>query len=201
MCQPSSAATRVSQPDEDDWKKLCKAIQYLENTQEFALTLSADKIKPPRWWIDASYAVHPNCRSHTGGTFTLGKGAILTIFTKQKINTKSSKEAELVEVDDCIPHVIWVNHFLYEQRYHHPTTIVYQDNRSAILLEQNGTLSSTRCTKHINVRYYFIKDKIKSKEIIVKWCPTDQMIADYHTKPLTGDKFRHFRKNILNLKN
>ena len=193
--------TRVSQPDEDDWKKLCKTIQYLENTIEFALTLAADKTKPPRWWIDASYAVHPNCRSHTGGTFTLGKGAIFTISSKQKINTKSSTEAELVAVDDCIPHMIWVNYFLYEQGYHHPTTIVYQDNRSAILLEQNGTLSSTRRTKHINVRYYFIKDKIDSKEIVVKWCPTDQMIADFHTKPLTGDKFRHFRKNILNLKN
>ena len=155
---------------------------------------------PPIWWIDASYAVHPNCRSHTGGTYTLGKGSIFTISSKQKINTKSSTEAQLVAVDDCIPHMIWANHFLEEQDYKHPTTVVYQDNRSAILLEQNGILSSTRRTKHINVRYFFIADKINLKELVVKWCPTDQMVADYNTKPLSEEKFYQFRKAILNLK-
>ena len=74
-------------------------------------------------------------------------------------------------------------------------TVVYQDNRSAILLEQNGILSSTRRTKHI-----FIKDKINSKKLIVKWCPTDDMVANYSTKPLSGEKFAQFRKAILNLK-
>ena len=192
--------TRVSEPDQDDWKKLCKVIQYLHCTILLPLTLSADKTKPPICWIDASYAVHPNCRSHTGGTYTLGKGSIFTISSKQKINTKSSTEAELVAVDDCIPHMIWANHFLKEQGYFHPTTVVYQDNRSAILLEQNGVLSSTRRTKHIDVRYYFIKDKINSKELTVQWCSTDEMIADYNTKPLSGEKFLQFRKAILNLK-
>ena len=89
--------------------------------------------------------------------------------------------------------MIWENHFLEEQGYVHPTTVVY--------LEQNGILSSTRRTKHINVRYYFIKGKIDSKELIVKWCPTDDMVADYSTKPLSGEKFAQFRKAILNLKN
>ena len=176
-------------------------IQYLHDTISLPLILSADKSKPPTWWIDASYAVHPDCKSHTGGIFTLGKGSIFTVSCKQKLNTKSSTEAELVAVDDCVPHMIWANYFLEEQGYTHPTTVVYQDNRSAILLEQNGILSSTRRTKHINVRYYFIKDKIDSKELIVKWCPTDDMVADYTTKPLSGEKFAQFRKAILNLKN
>ena len=193
--------TRVSDPDQDDWKKLCEVIQYLHDTILLPLILSADKSKPPTWWIDASYAVHPDCKSHTGGIYTLGKGSIFTVSCKQKLNTKSSTEAELVAVDDCVPHMFWANHFLEEQGYTHPTTVVHQDNRSAILLEQNGILSSTRRTKHINVRYYFIKDKIDCKELIVKWCPTDDMIADYTTKPLSGEKFAQFRKAILNLKN
>ena len=95
--------------------------------------------------------------------------------------------------------MIWANHFLQAQDYIHPTTVVYQDNRSAILLEQNGSLSSTRRTKHIN-RYFFIKDKADSKELIIKWCPTDDMAAHYNTKPLAGEKFTQFRKAILNLK-
>ena len=96
--------------------------------------------------------------------------------------------------------MILANHFLEAQDYIYPTTVVYQDNRSAILLEQNGILSSTRCTKHINVRYYFIKDKVNSKELTIKWCSTDKMVADYNTKPLSGEKFLQFRKAILNLK-
>ena len=143
-------------------------IQYLYDTILLPLTFSHDKIKSPIWWNDVSYAVHPNCRSHTGGTYTLGKGSISTVSSKQKINTKSSKEAELVAIDDCILHMIWMNHFLKEKGYTHPVTAVYQDSRSAILLEQNGVLSSTRHTKHIKVKYYFIKDNINSKEMIVK---------------------------------
>ena len=130
-----------------------------------------------------------------------GKSSIHTVTCKQKIITKSSTEAELVAVDDCIGHVMWLRFFLLEQGYKKAETIIIlQDNQSAILLEQNGILSSTKRTKHLNVRYFFIKDKIDSKEVRVEWCPTDKMIADYLTKPLSGDKFKQFRNKIMNLK-
>ena len=75
-----------------------------------------------------------------------------------------------------------------------------QDNQSAILLEQNGILSSTKRTKRLNVKYFFIKDKNDSGEMVVQWCPTDKMCSDYLTKPLCGEKFRQFRQIIMNLK-
>ena len=151
--------------------------------------------------MDAAYGVYGDCKGQSGGSFTMGKGSIHTVSCKQKINTKSSTEAELVAVDDCLGHAIWMRHFLLAQGYIKAETIrVLQDNQSAILLEQNGILSSTKRTKHLNVRYFFIKDKIDSGEIRVEWCPTDKMVADYLTKPLCGEKFKDFRQKIMNLK-
>jgi len=68
------------------------------------------------WNIDASFAVHVDCKSHTGACLTLGHGSILSISAKQKINTKSSTEAELVGVDDATTFVMWMKHF-FELQY------------------------------------------------------------------------------------
>ena len=64
------------------------------------------------------------------------------------------------------------------------TIVILQDNQSTVLLEQNRILSSTKRTKHLNVRYFFMEDTINSGEVIVEWCPTDKMATDYLTKPL-----------------
>ena len=77
--------------------------------------------------------------------------------------------------------------------------IVYQDNKSAILLEQNGSLSSSQQTKHNKIRYFFMKDKIENQEIEVIYCPTENMLGDFFTKPLQGHKFIEFRRLILGL--
>ena len=79
------------------------------------------------------------------------------------------------------------------------STKAFQDNRSTMLLEHNGRLSSSNRTKHINVRYYFVKDILKRKEFTIKHLGTDEMWADYFTKPLQGKKFIKFRKTIMNL--
>ena len=66
------------------------------------LTLEASNDGIVQWWVDASYAVHPNMRSHTGATITLGKGSLFSKSSKQKLNTRSSTEAELVGVNDAM---------------------------------------------------------------------------------------------------
>ena len=77
---------------------------------------------------------------------------------------------------------------------------MFQDNQSAILLENNGKNSSSKRTRHIKIRYYFITDRIKNDELQIEYCPTDNMVADYFTKPLQGKKFFQFRNTIMNLK-
>lgn len=77
--------------------------------------------------------------------------------------------------------------------------MLHQDNQSAILLETNGKGSSGKRTRHINIRYFFIGDRVASGEVTVKHCPTDQMLGDFFTKPLQGAPFRRFRDAVLNI--
>ena len=144
-------STRVQHPDHDDYKKLGWAMKYLCKTITFPLTLEADDLHLIHWWIDGAFATHRDMRSHTGGAMSLGKGIIYRTSTQQKLNTGSSTEAELVAVDDCMSQILWTRYFLDAQGYNINNCIVYQDNKSAILLEQNGRASSSKRTRHINI--------------------------------------------------
>ena len=101
--------TKVKVPTEPDYKKLGRVISYLKETVHLPLVVREDDSGTLTWNIDASFAVHPDCKSHTGACLTLGHGSVLSIFAKQKINTKSSTEAELVGVDDTMTFVMWIN--------------------------------------------------------------------------------------------
>lgn len=193
--------TRVQEPDRDDWKKLLRMMKYLELTQQLELTIEADDgdVLLCRWYPDAAFAVHQDMRSHTGAVLTLGKGAVNTLSAKQKLNTRSSTEAELVAADDIVVQAMWTRNFLDAQGYDSDTTI-YQDNTSTILLETNGRESSGKRTRHINVRYYYIKDCIDKRYLKVQYCPTDDMLGDFPSKPLQGKKFIKHRNAIMNLK-
>src|SRR5210317_2281983 len=90
---------------------------YLKRTKDFDLKLSTANMKLLKWHIDASYAVHNDLRSHTGRNFTMGKGTIYGKSSKQKLNVKSSTEAELVGFDDFMPQILWTNHFIDAQCY------------------------------------------------------------------------------------
>ena len=67
--------------------------------------------------MDAAFAVHPDFKSHTGVVMTMGNGAIQAISRKQKLNTRSSTEAELIGVDDAVTMIVWTKLFLEEQGY------------------------------------------------------------------------------------
>jgi hypothetical protein len=191
--------TRVKAPTLDDWKKLKRVIKYLRGTQDLCLTLEADNAHIIKWWVDATFAVHPDMRSQTGVTMTMGKGSVYASSLRQKLNTWSSTEAELVGVDDAMGMILWTRLFLQAQGYEVRDTRIYQDNQSAILLEKNGKRSSTKRTRHINIRYYFIMDCLKDGDIHIKHCPTERMLADIFTKPLQGNAFYKFRNVILNV--
>jgi hypothetical protein len=96
-----------------------------------------------------------------------------------------------------MPQALWTLYFLEAQGYKIDNNILYQDNKSSILLETNGRASSGQRTRHMNVRYFFIADRVKSKEIRIEYCPTGIMLADYFTKPLQGLIFRQLRDMIM----
>ncbi len=199
--QPAIAflATRVKEPNEADWQKLIRVLRYLKATQNDVLRLEADDTQTIKWHVDAAFAVHKDMKSHTGATMTLGKGTIASVSTKQKVNTRSSTEAELVSIDDIISKVIWTKRFIEAQGFKVNANIIYRDNQSSMKLEENGKESSGKRTRHFDIKYFYITDLIKQGEVEIEYCPTDDMMADYMTKPLVGVKYHKFRGWIMNI--
>jgi hypothetical protein len=105
----------------------------------------------------------------------LGKGAMQSIARKQKMNVQSSTEGKLVAVDDAATMILWTKLLLEAQGYNVDKNTVYQDNKSAILLETNGKKSSGKQTCALNIRYFFITDQV-------------EMVGDFFMKPLQGKK-------------
>jgi hypothetical protein len=127
---------------------------------------------------------------------SMGTGSAYSTSQKQKLNTKSSTEAELIGLDDVLLRTLWTKYFMEAQGYG-VSTIVAQDNQSTMRLAENGKASSGKGTRHINIRYYFITDRIARKEVAIQYCPTKEMVADYFTKPLQGVLFYKFRDQIM----
>ncbi len=193
----SFLTTRVRAPDTDDWTKLVHLMKYIRGTRRMPLILRADGSGILKWYVDAAFAVHPNLRGHSGGGLTLGRGMPIVSSTKQKLNTRSSTKTEVVGADDFMPTICWTRYFLLAQGYDIKDNILFQDNKSSILLEKNGKASSSKRTKHINIRCFFITDRVSQGEVSIAWCPTGDMIGDYATKPLQGALFRKFRDQIM----
>jgi hypothetical protein len=148
-------------------------------------------------WVDASFAIHPNMRGHSRGGLLLGRGFPIVSSTKQKLNTQNSTETEIVGADNFMPAICWNRYFMKAQGYGVKDNFLFQDNKSSILLEKNGKASSSKRTKHINIRYFFITDRVKNEEVSVVWCPTGDTIGDFATKPLQGALLRKFREQIM----
>ena len=191
--------TRVHDPDTDDLKKLTRVMKYLQQSAHLPLILGSDNKGNIYWSVDAAFAVHSDMRGHTGAHMSMGQGTIVAMSSKQKINTRSSTEAELVGVDQPLPLILWSRLFSQSQGITIDDNILYQDNESAIRMEKNGKASCTKRTKHIEIRYFYITDKVKSGEINIEHCPTKEMIGDYFTKPLAGSLFKKFRNLILGI--
>ena len=189
--------TRVQEPNQDDWAKLCQCMKFLHQTAQDKLIINVDDLRVLKWWVDASFAVHPDFRSHTGAVMSFGRGAPITISSKQKLNTRSSTDAELVGVDDAMALVLWTKLFLEAQGVDVQDNVVYQDNKSAIILEEKGKASSGKRTRALNIRFFFIHDQIKKGNVRVVYCPTKDMRGDYPTKPLQGKEFWDHRNFIM----
>ncbi len=161
------------------------------------MKLGAENLRVVKWHVDVAFAVHPDFRSHTGGAATFGQGFLYATSKKQKLNTRSSTESELVGADDMATPILWTRLFMGKQGYPIRKNILCQDNKSTILLENNGRKSAGQRSRALDVRYFFLTDQIEKGNLSTEYCPTDDMVGDYFSKPLQGEKFQKFRKAIM----
>lgn len=193
-------ATRVTKSTESDLQKFLKTLKYLYGTKRLAMRLAVGNDKTLTLYVDASYGVHDKGQSHTGSVLKYGNATIQVKSSKQKIVAKSSCEAELIGASDeagqLLHHAEFLVHQGYEEFVEKPG-VLFQDNQASMKLEENGKSSSNR-TKHISIRTFWIKDQVKSGKIKIVYKPTTEMLADMLTKPLQGEQFYKFRKQLMN---
>ena len=196
----SILATRMQEPGNEDKVALEKVFKCLNKTVDYKLTYKPKSMEL-HYWSDAAYA-HRDKRCHSGIMATLGfaNAPIYAKSGKQKIHTRSSTESELVALDECVLHLLWMRQILEFIGYPQNPAYTYQDNKSTIVVCETGHSKHGKL-KHMAVRYYFIHGQIEQNIMKIKYCKTTNMTADLLTKPLTGEVFKKLRDNILNKQN
>ena len=188
----NALATKMAKPTASDWKKLFRVLGYVKATPDKGLTFKAVDGGPKlKLYVDASHAVHPDGKGQGGMVITLGSAPILAKTWKFKHVTLSSTEAELSALAEAATYVVWTREFLADLGFPQgePTTI-YEDNMSAIQMSKKGGGNFKR-SKHLMVRQTFINELIDSGVLSLQYCPTNNMVADFLTKPVDRATLMH----------
>lgn len=182
------AVNKVSQylekPNKIHWNAVKRIFKYLKGTTKYGihyLTQQNNHIKP---FSDADYAGDTETRkSTTGFVLKLGDSAIAWGSTRQRTVALSTTEAEYIAASQTIKEIIWMKSLINDLvLFKNITTTLYVDNLSAIKLIKNPEFH--RRSKHIDVRYHFIRDKFKEKEFLLQHIASEDQQADLLTKPL-----------------
>ena len=190
-------ATRITKCTVDDLAKLDRLMRYVWATRDRGLVFAPEsKGLVVSVLIDAAFGVHPDGRSHTGSCVVVGdSGAVHCKSAKQQIVTKSSTEAELVALSDSANQALHVRNFIIGQGHSCGPVTIYQDNMSCMALINRGRSAAER-TRHISIRYFWLKERIDMGEAKVKHLGTKEMYANMLTKPLQGGQFKAERKGV-----
>jgi hypothetical protein len=169
------------------WSAVKRIMRYLQGTKDFKLCLGGKDITL-NGYCDADWAGDVNeRRSSTGYVFFVGIGAISWNCKRQPTIALSTTEAEYMAATQCTKEAIWLRKLLADVGFvQERATTIMCDNQGCIALAKNPTHHSR--TKHIDVQHHFIREKLESGEISLKYCPTEDMVADVLTKALARER-------------
>jgi len=179
------------------WHAAIKILKYLKTTMAMVLEFNGNQEKSVKAYADASWASDKDTgRSVTGYVVTINNSSISWKSQRQSTVAMSSTEAEYMALFAVVQEVIWLKRLLSEvsSEYLKENIIVYQDNKSTILLASNPTQHSR--TKHINTKYHFVRDQVSNGEVKIQYLSTEEMIADIFTKAVSKFKLRKHIKSI-----
>jgi hypothetical protein len=173
------------EPTQHDWNSVKRVFQYLKSTINKKLTYinnDNDNDNKIIGYADASYAEEKDRKSITGFCFKRFGGVITWRTKKQNLVTKSSTEAEYVAISTASDEVLWLQKLVKDIHDNNYPILIREDNQSCIKLIKNFTHSDR--SKHIDVRYHSIRERLQSNQIEIEYCPTTEMTADVLTKAL-----------------
>ena len=189
LAQPLSIVSRyLSKPNSHHCNLVRHLYQYVRGNLNYELTFRPSTSLTLIGYADAAYGNNFECKSTTGYCFTLG-GTIVSWYSKaQPVTAQSAAEAEYISACEATKEAIWWRCLLQELGYTQLTTIIHEDNQACILLSKNPQAHSK--TKHIQIKYHFIREKCASKEVRLQYLNTKDMLADMFTKNLPGHVLR-----------
>jgi hypothetical protein len=188
--------------DENHWRMAKRVLRYLAGTINYGLCFTKGVTFNLTAYADASWANDLSDRkSYTGFVIQLGSNVINWESRKQRCISLSSCESEYVALGDCCKDICFVRNFLLEIIDKTFNVVIYNDSQSAqklLLVKEH----SHKRTKHIDLRYHFIKDLVQKGNLNVKYLQTEKMVADVLTKPLCAEKHYKFiaGMNVKDLK-
>ena len=183
-------ATRCSNPDESHLRMVIRTLKYLKDEPNYAIEFKSSVTYRPAIYADASHGIHADAKGHGALFITLGGGCIYFRSFKLKMVTLSSTEAEHVVLSEAATMVTWIKSILESMNMPCDNVITYQDNTSTIWMTANeGNFARN---KHILIRRNFVKEAVLENTILVRYKPTEFMIADMGTKPLAKTQLLRF---------
>ena len=168
-----------------------KVVWYLKGTMHLGIYYPTLVNKQLSFvgYTDSDFANSENCKSQSGYVFQINGAPISWCSKQQKCVTTLSTAAEYVAAAQCCYEAIWLQNLLKNVSYsqNNKATVLYKDNQGCIALAQNAI--HREHTKHINVQYHFICEKVDTKEINLVYISTHDQTADIFTKALNKSKF------------
>ncbi|KAG9225295.1 hypothetical protein CCMSSC00406_0009851 [Pleurotus cornucopiae] len=186
----STLAQFSDNPGWAHWEAVGLVFRYLLGTKNLELVYGGDQ-NGLVGYVDADGASQDHRRAISGYVFLVDGGAVSWMSKKQGLVTLSTTEAEYVAATHAAKEALWIRRLIGEVfgSLPHPTTM-YSDSKSAIALTEDGHYHAR--TKHIDIRYHFIRYTIEAGSIRLLYCATDEMTADILTKALPSLKAKHF---------
>jgi hypothetical protein len=193
----SYLTTKSSKPNLQYYSKAKRILRYLIGTPNDGIFFSNNQNgNYLRGFVDASHGVHSDAKGQGGMIITLGTAPIFCRSFKLKQICISSTESEIVALSDTITYLIWLRQFLKEIRndiYLEGPTVVYQDNTSAIMMQESAAGHFSRSKHFMFLRSAFVKEHIDNNEITLQYLPTEYMCADMLTKPVSKELLNRYK--------
>nr|KYP33371.1 Retrovirus-related Pol polyprotein from transposon TNT 1-94 [Cajanus cajan] len=174
-----------------------QVLRYLKGTTEFGIFYRKGGDNELLAYTDSDYEGDLDDRKSTSGyVFLLCSAAVSWSSKKQPIVSLSTIEAEFISAASCACQAIWLKRVLEKLcgMQNQATTVIYCDSRSAIELSKNPVMHGR--SKHIDVRFHFLRNLTKTGTVKMMHCGTQEQIADILTKPLKLDTFLKLRKSL-----
>lgn len=193
-------AQRVSKPRKLDYTEALRIVKYLKSTKDEKLYMfDSQNSTPLTAYADSDWAEDRETRKSVSGVLCKVFGASISWSSrKQDIVSTSTTEAEFYALSEAVKEIQWLKNILNDFNIDVSLPItINSDNQSTIKMIENSKFSSR--TKHIDVRLHFVRECVSTKKILLKYCASEDNIADLLTKPLAGVRMK-FLRNLACLK-